>query len=301
MNEKRKCQKCSLLIDSDLDTCPYCGYKQEKIDENNVIDVTPINETPSKNKVNVFAFNRKDIYLNKNKNIILFFVGFLGLQIISFLISIIILTTNEYLATFGLTGVSILNFSTYFVTAGAIILIINNDLLTVFSSFKEKRTYIYGVSYGLILIIISSFVSFIMNLITQNNQVNANETGINSITLSFPFLSFIVFGILGPIVEEVTYRIGLFSSFSKRLKPIWAYIITCLIFGFLHFDFTSLFSNDINTLIVEFSNLPSYKVSGLLLCYFYHKEGFGASSIAHIFNNCLSLLLTLIPSFLSIN
>ena len=137
-----------------------------------------------------------------------------------------------------------------------------------------------------------------MSLLTSNTSVNTNETGINTITTAFPILSLIVFGILGPLCEEVTYRVGLFSSISQKLKPLWAYLITILIFGLIHFDFTALFSGNVDALIIELSNLPTYLVSGLLLCYFYTKEGFGVSSIAHIFNNLLSLLLTLISSSL---
>lgn len=300
MNEKRKCQKCGLLIDSDLPTCPYCGYKQEEIIVNNNEKEEKKEETQENyKKANVFAFSRQDIYLNRNKNLVLFFVGFLGLQIISLFLSIILLTFNQYLASFSTKGLAFLNFATYFVTLGAMVLIINsNDIFNFLRPFKKKRTYLYGIAYGLILVIVSSFVSTIMSFLTSNTSVNNNESGINSITISFPILSIIVFGILGPICEEITYRVGLFSSISRKLKFVWAYIITILIFGLIHFDFTALFSDNLSSLIIEFSNLPTYLVSGLLLCYFYHKEGFGVSSIAHIFNNMLSLILTLLSSYL---
>lgn len=299
MNEKRKCQKCGLLIDSDLPTCPYCGYKQEEIVENKVIKEEKIESVENNAKPNVFAFTRQDIYLERNKNLVLFFVGFLGLQLISLFLSIILVAFNPYLASFSTKGLAYLNFATYFITFGAMIFIINsNDILKFLVPFKKKRTYLYGIAYGLILVIVSSFVSTIMSFLTSNTSVNNNESGINSITVTFPFLSIIVFGLLGPLCEEITYRIGLFSSISKKLKPIWAYIITILIFGFIHFDFTSFLSSDLSSLIIELSNLPTYLVSGLLLCYFYQKEGFGVSSIAHIFNNMLSLILTLLSSYL---
>lgn len=299
MNEKRKCQKCGLLIDNDLPTCPYCGYKQDEIIENIEEKDEKVIENNQNEKPNVFKFTRQEIYLERNKNLLLFFVGFLGLQIISLFLSVILVSLNPYLASFSTKGLAFLNFSTYFVTFGAIILIINGkDISKFLIPFKKKRTYLYGIAYGLILVIVSSFVSSIMSLLTSNTSVNTNETGINTITTAFPILSLIVFGILGPLCEEVTYRVGLFSSISQKLKPLWAYLITILIFGLIHFDFTALFSGNVDALIIELSNLPTYLVSGLLLCYFYTKEGFGVSSIAHIFNNLLSLLLTLISSSL---
>ncbi len=298
MNEKRKCQKCGLLIDSDLTTCPYCGYKQEEIIEAEVKeDKKEENAEPV--KPNFFRFTRQEIYLANFKNLGLFFFGFLGLQIISVILSLILNFSNTYLTLISNSGVALLNFGTYFVSFGGIILLINsNDIVKFIEGFKNKRSYLYGISYGLALVIISSFVSMLMYAIAQIDSVNNNEAGIDSITMGFPILSLIVFGFVGPIVEEITYRVGLFSAVTKKLGSLWGYILTAIIFGFLHFDFTALLSGNTQSIIIEFTNLPNYLVSGLLLCYFYQKEGFATATVAHIFNNTFSILMSMLASML---
>ena len=136
--------------------------------------------------------------------------------------------------------------------------------------------------------IVSSAVTSFMNLFQQAG-VNANEASIDSTTSLYPFLSIVIFGIVGPICEEFTYRVGLFT-FIKKYNRVAAYLITALVFGLLHFTF------NIDTIVTELINLPSYIVSGLLLCYFYDYKGFGASTIAHITNNLFALLMQLILS-----
>ena len=84
--------------------------------------------------------------------------------------------------------------------------------------------------------------------------VNDNENAIDSITNAYPLLSLLVFGIMGPVVEEFTYRVGLFS-FIRRFNRPAAYIITIAIFALIHFNFQS--TNIVNELI----NLPSYIVA----------------------------------------
>ena len=47
-------------------------------------------------------------------------------------------------------------------------------------------------------------------------------------------LGVILFGIIGPIVEEFGYRVGLFN-FLNRTNKIIAYCACGLIFGLIHF------------------------------------------------------------------
>ena len=120
-----------------------------------------------------------------------------------------------------------------------------------------------------------------MNLIHPSGS-NNNEEGITSITTLFPVLSLLIFGIIGPFVEEITYRVGLFNLLRKWNRVL-AYLGTALIFGLIHFDFKA------TDIVTEFINLPSYVVSGLLLCYFYEYAGFEASFLAHVTNNVFAI------------
>ena len=288
MAEKRKCEKCGLLIDDDMEYCPYCGYKQEKI------IVEDKETTKVEKKESLLHFPSRVINLPNFKNITLFLVGFIGLQLISLFLSLILVSINPYLGYFSSEGTALLNFSTYLIVFGILILIIGKEFSQIFPDFKKGRTYLYGITYGLMLIVISSIVSNIFHLIFNIDSSNNNQQQIESVTTLFPIASSLIFGIVGPICEEFTYRLGLFSPLVKRLKPVFAYIIVALIFGFLHFDFTVLILGDTSSIINELVNIPSYVVSGLLLAYFYLKEGIVASSFAHITNNLFSLIVTLL-------
>ena len=125
-----------------------------------------------------------------------------------------------------------------------------------------------------------------LNLIPHSG-VNNNESSIDSITTIFPLLSLLVFGLIGPICEELTYRVGFFGFFRK-INPILGYIFTAILFGFIHFDFQS------NDLINELINIPSYIIAGLMLCYIYDYKGIGTSIIAHSLNNVIGILLQII-------
>ena len=108
-----------------------------------------------------------------------------------------------------------------------------------------------------------------------------------SVVSSYPAFSIIVLGIIGPICEEIGYRLGLFDLL-KRCHIALAYVATALVFGFIHFDFTQISS------ITEWINLPNYLISGAILCLTYDRFGFGASVLAHVFNNVLAIVLILV-------
>ena len=301
MNEKRKCVKCNLLIDSDLDTCPYCGYPQNKEEDNKNREKIEIVESkkPTRN-FNLFDFEQKDIRINVIKQIFLFITGWLGMTAISLLFQYISQTVSEPLFT-NTRGIGLLNFIIYFILYGILSLICCTDIVNLLPTFKKGKEFLTDLGYGGMLVCVSLIVNIFFNLIGKmfhlNVEENANETGIDSIVSIFPILSLIIFGIIGPICEEFTYRLGLFSLL-KRANRILPYILTALIFGFIHFDFNCLTSGNGALIINEFLNLPSYLAAGLTLCFIYEKRGFGGSCVAHITNNVISIILTIFLGFL---
>ena len=312
MKEKVKCKKCGLFIDEDCESCPYCGYPQnhdlktkanetseKNTDEKNIenFEKTPEilfkNESNSKvedtKKVNFFDFESRVMKINPMKSLTFFIVGFLFIKVIALIFQLIGQNGGWYFIASG-TFSGAINFASYFVTLGIIFLILSNNSNQFFKEFANKWTWIYGLGFGFLLMLASSAVTAFMNLFQQVGE-NANESAIDSITTSFPVLSVIVFGFLGPICEEFTYRVGLFS-FLKKYNRIAAYLGTAIVFGFLHFTFNP------STIITELINLPSYIVAGLLLCYFYDYKGIGASTVAHMTNNLFAIISQLVLSFL---
>lgn len=295
MNEKKKCPNCGLLIDEDLEKCPYCGYNIKE-NENNVTKdikdepIVKVEEPKTKARWLVFA-ERRDVSIAKEIPLFLFMV--LGLTLISLVFQIVTLWINPYFLE-SAAGSAMTNFSIYFVAFGTCLFIINKDVTKIFYKFKERRTWIYGIAYGFFLIIASALYNMLSNLIFGNVGSNNNENSIDAIVASFPVLSLIVFSCIGPICEEFGYRLGLFS-FLRRYNRILAYIVSAIIFGFIHFDFSSF--NDSAQLSVELINIPSYVISGLILCYVYDKEGLETSILAHITNNLVAILMTIISTF----
>jgi membrane protease YdiL (CAAX protease family) len=133
-------------------------------------------------------------------------------------------------------------------------------------------------------------LNLVYELLGIRVEDNSNQETITQLTLSFPFLSFITFVFLGPIVEEITYRLGLFSL-VRRYNRWLGYLITALVFGFIHFDYGS--ADYMNELI----NMPLYVFAGVLFTFIYEKEGFEVATLTHILNNGFSILIIWIISW----
>ena len=114
---------------------------------------------------------------------------------------------------------------------------------------------------------------------------NANEDIAEQMIKQYPVICFFILGFIGPICEELTYRFGLFGLLKKKNR-ILAYIVSALVFGIIHFDFTG-------DLIVELLNLPTYIICGALFGLAYDLCGFEASLTAHITNNLYAVILTI--------
>lgn len=323
MKEKKKCEKCGLLIDDDSTTCPYCGYVQgsiveEKTTEENEqksydihdLDAMLGNNKESheslkkekvieeKKKFSLTKFESRVVTLSIPKQIFFFLMGSLGLTLISLLVQLVIKSVNPYYLIQSSTSGN-LNFILYSFLFGLMVLVLFNDITTVVKDFKIAKTWGSGIGYGAALILISYLVNVIISIISYcagtSVTTNNNESTIESIASIYPFASIIIFGIIGPICEEITYRLGLFSLL-KRLNRVVAYVFTALIFGAIHFDWTCLGSGNSALIINEFLNLPSYIVAGVILCYTYDRLGISGSIIAHCTNNLYAMLMTLIAS-----
>lgn len=296
MKEKVKCKKCSLLIDEDAKFCPYCGYDQT------IIDVTPDEEVKSdeeiikkckpikeKKVLEFFNYERKDIRLPYFKHILLILSTLIFSSILSLLFSLIISNINSFFLT-TTQYTAALNFSIYLIIFGFDALVLGYTFVDIFMQFGNKKAILTGLLDGFVLLFVSILISNITSAF-YDGGVNNNETAIDSITTLYPILSLIIFGFIGPLCEEFAYRIGLFSILSKHSR-ILGYAVVTVVFGLIHFDFTS--SDIVNELI----NLPNYMIAGLLLCYFYEKDGIVGSSVAHMTNNFVSILITIIYAFI---
>ncbi len=266
--KKNECYNCHSRYDVTRKTCPVCLSANDKFNE---LKIDP-----------------KTLWLSWPSQLGLFLIGFFGLSVLGSILSSIFANSglDVYLASI------IINSIAYLVVLGALIPIIFPHIKDIFNGFKSGKNIAMGFAFlGMMLA-----SNFIYNLIVyvilkQPQSVNNNEGAIESIVSIYPVASLLIFGIVGPICEELTYRLGLFTFF-KRINRVLAYILTIIIFASIHFDFSS-FANP-EALRVELLALPTYVIAGFLLTFAYDKFSLSTSLIAHIANNVTAMLLQLI-------
>lgn len=250
------CEKCGFEYNEELGKCPLCSLLEKK-------------QSKKEEKV---------IDLHWCYSLALFIIGSFGLHIIAFKLSRIFAFDAHEGYYSGL-----INFTAYFILFAFLMpgVIANFDLFKKHMKGFEK--YLYGLLFGACVLFGTIIINIIINSI-HTIEPNVNESAIRSVISMSPVLSIIVFGFIGPICEELTYRAGLFTLINKKNK-ILAYIVTVVIFGFIHFDYENI------TSINEWLNLPIYCFSGFMFCLAYDKFGLPASILAHMTNNLVSVIL----------
>lgn len=228
------------------------------------------------------------------KQIALFAVGWGGFKVLAILIELIVLaifsinsdlTYSELLRQMSVSMA--INSSCYICLLAILLLISSRDAFKLVDSFKRYQSYLAGIGCVVAIFAFNYAYSIFLALIKAGVTDNANETSINSITTSYPILSLIVFGLIGPVCEELTYRVGLFSL-CRRKSRVLAYCVTAVVFAFIHFNFST------TSLVNELLNLPFYAFAALAFSFTYEKYGFAGSATAHMLNNIWSLLSTII-------
>lgn len=280
MFSTKKCDKCGTNYDEMSLFCPNCQSQ---------------NTNPKLNKV------KEMIFLSPIKQVVVFLLGWLGIKVIALLISIIFsiyanqsFTKEEAIIWLDSLGVNmalqVLVYSTIFI---GLFFVIYKERKIFFNQFKKIKPLIYGIGIGFLLIASSSAYGMFLKAIGVQTSSNENETLVENLLIGYPIPGLLILGIVGPICEELTYRVGLFS-FLRRINRYLAYGVTFLIFGLIHFNFGTTTQAD---LINELLQLPNYVMAGFLLCFAYEKYGFATSTYAHITNNLFSLIVTLIYSY----
>ena len=273
-----ECPKCGKYYDAYETMCPNCQ---------NETDSKEAKKTP-KNILMLSLFSQMGFFL----------LGWLGLSLVSTFVILIYanvvcknygLTSNEFIGDLNSYPDVVLNCNviTYLIIFAGMILILIPSFKSFFKSLKNYKTYIVGFLMGIVLIIANLLVSYLITMLSESSG-NNNQSMLEQFIGLNPVLCLIIFGFVGPIVEEFTYRLGLFSLLNRTGKIWVAYVVTILVFALIHFDFSS--SNIVNELI----NLPPYLVAGAILCLAYHYGGFTASTIAHVMNNVLSISMIII-------
>lgn len=242
---------------------------------------------------------KKFAYLPNWRLLLFFLVGWLGFQIIGMILQTIVMLKYHVtsLDELSLSSKVFINFFAYFLLTFSLLLsAFKEPFIWLIHRFKEGKALRDGVAYGFFLLIVSSALGIIINWIRKDGDINANESAIREMAKAYPFFTIIMTVIFAPICEEMTYRLGLFGAIRKRNRYL-AYIFGAMIFALIHFQpFTDDETvNKTAYLINELWNLPSYIVSGVILCRAYEKHGnIATSMIAHALNNAVAVFSTII-------
>ena len=210
------------------------------------------------------------------KEVLLFAIGnVFTLSLITTIVSAILFSMNE-IDKAGAT--SLISYSILF---ALLAVVVGLDYKKILPKFKSWIPYVVGLGFGIAILFFDELYLRFVNLF-YNTGIGGNETGIRQIIARYPIASILIFGLVGPMCEELTYRVGMFNL-VKRWSRVAAYIFTGLIFGLIHMDFTG-------NIATEFIILPTYIAPGLLLSLAYDLYDFPCSYIAHITNNLFVII-----------
>lgn len=260
----KKCPNCGTYYEPTLEKCPHC-YKHNELYLNREISTSIA-------------------YLHPFAQLGLFLAGFsfVGMLLIQLTIFYII---DSFDLSEGVVD-AIINTGTYLIlllTLASIVFFTRRKYF--FSKYKRGIDYIYGIGYAVTLILMGSLIGNFISIFHETSD-NINQTAAVSYSHNYPILAFFILGIVGPVCEELTYRVGLYS-FLRRINKYLAIGVSAVIFALIHFSFKQ------DAIINELWSLPSYLVSGVILALAYEHRGPACSMVAHILYNIFAFILIL--------
>lgn len=238
--------------------------------------------------------------IDKNKQLLLFFLGWIGLLGFAILFSALFGFIVPLILTLEETDIflnsdlffSYINSLTYVTLFMIGMILIWPYLRTTFIPALFSGQWWLGLPFTFAILLTSFGLVSLYDALGIQLEDNQNQAAIVRLVKDSPIISLVTFGLLGPIVEEWTYRLGLFQYLKGRSKWV-AYLVTLTIFGFIHFDFNA------TNLTNELLNLPIYLVAGAWFCFLYDRFGLQVAMATHIFNNLLSVMSILLSPELS--
>lgn len=260
----QKCPNCGTYYDPTLEKCPAC-YKH--------------NELYLDRKISTSI-----AYFHPIAQIGLFLAGFylIGMTIVQLIIHAIIKDLGLEEKVYEAIMISV----TYFMmTLGLLSIVFTTRRKYFFNKYQRPLDYIYGLGYAITLflagLIIGNFLSIFHEVSDNINQATAVGFANN-----YPILAFFVMVFLGPICEELTYRVGLYS-FLRRFNKYLAIIVSSIVFALIHFTFKA------ENIIEELWALPTYLISGVILALAYEHRGPACSMTAHVLYNAIAFIMML--------
>ncbi len=221
-------------------------YKVSQMNMNKLNKTHDQNNHDDDNKNNgVFKSNQLVETTSFAFKLILFLVGFLGLQAVAFIVSIMLQKVNDYSYW--------VNLVTYIIIFAIFAVLIftnkNKAGLTFLKEFKDYKVYLYGLASFAIMFLINFIFNLAYSKIPGYGE-NLNQNGVESFVSNNVLKNFLLFFeivIFAPFIEEFTYRLGLCGICSgKKRNYIIGIIVSSLVFGLIHFNAFTLYVSKVS-------------------------------------------------------
>ena len=190
----------------------------------------------------------------------------------------------------GLLGVTIStglqNILYYYILFAATVIIFHGFLGRTSRHFAENLGGACKfMAIGLVALYGLNELVYRLTRLVVSNQTNLNDTTISAQIEDAPHMTLLIVIFLAPFVEEVLFR-GLVFGCLKEKSRIFAYILSCALFAFLHVWTAAVSNWDLGYLIL----MLQYLVPGLVFAWAYEHSGtLWTSILLHMLVNALSL------------
>ena len=221
--------------------------------------------------------------LTKGKSFILIGIYIVGMFVLSSLIAPIIVLIRGYTLEhfFGdgfFNVLTLTNFTTYAVLCGVLLLLTRNIFKQDFQKIDSWGNFSKQMGLGLLCTFGMALLGNSIVVLLGTTETAANQELIASALSAMPVLMIFTVVFLGPIVEEIIFRLVLMNLFNW--KPIYNLIFSSLVFGLIH------------VLVGGFIHLITYFLMGLVFGYFYLKQkNIWHVTILHMLHNGLTVIL----------
>ena len=256
----KKCPNCDTYHDPTLEQCPKCHNSNELYAQRGIYE--------------------KMIFFHPLAQIGLFLGGFafVGMLFCKIFWSLFF----GGIGNEALRNALVLFFSYLLVFGGLLSITLCTRRKTFFSRFTRLKDYGFGLAFAGLIVLANIVIGMIISIF-HTETVNGNQAAIEDMVSIYPIIAAFIIIVLGPICEELTYRVGLYSLL-RRYSFVLAIVVTSIVFGFIHFDFTAV------DLIEELWALPVYIVTGAILSLAYELRGPACSITAHMVFNLIAFL-----------
>jgi len=219
--------------------------------------------------------------LIKRKNLILIGIYVAGIlffpRLVGLLIAFIRGYTYEY-ARESMYVLSLTNFIIYAMLCGILLRLTCDIFKQDFQRIGSWGAFFKQMGFGLLCTFGAALLGNSIVMLLGTIETAMNQELVVTALATRPFLMIITIVFLGPIVEEIIFRLVLMNLFNWR--PIHNVIISSLIFGLVH------------VLIGGLIHIIPYFLMGLVLGYFYLKHNNAWHiTILHILHNGLTVVL----------